>query len=133
MFGKSGPLALLWAFGCFLLVLFFVFWVLDTEFFRGTPEQGGQATPLRSEKTALAHAFCAQQVAKERRQGSAAVRTSDDYTAWDLGFNRYLVKAKIERADAPTKTRNYLCKIIWQGGNEQAPESWVVQSIEYIQ
>jgi hypothetical protein len=133
MFTKRALLTAVGAFGGFFLVLFFVFWALDTEFFRGDPEQGGQETPIRNEKTALAYAFCAQHVAKERRQETATAPAVEDYTAWDLGFNRYLIKAPIEHTDRPASTGNYLCRIKWRGSDEQSPDSWVVQSVEYVQ
>lgn len=129
MFDTPGPLTRLWAFGG----LFFVFWVLDTEFFRSNPGQGGQETPIHNEKTALAQVFCEQQVLNERPLDATVTRYSKDSIAWDLGFNRYLVKAATERADDLPQPRPYLCKIVWQGGNAHASDSWIVQSLEYIQ
>jgi hypothetical protein len=132
MYEKPGPLTLLWAFGGFFLVLFFVFWMLDTEYFRGNPDEGGQETPVRDDRAVHAHAFCARYITQQLRLDPLVSRSLPDYTVWDIGFNRYLVKAAIERADDPTQTRHYLCRILRRGGDPQTPESWTVQGVESI-
>jgi hypothetical protein len=125
---KLGPWILVAAFGGFFLALFLVFKVLDTKFFRGDPELGGSASPIENEKTALAHAYCAAAAAKSLGEGGS--RSLPGYTAWDIGFNRYLVKASLESPDRPGRGKTYLCKILDQGGS--APGDWVVQSLEYL-
>jgi hypothetical protein len=125
---KLGPWILVAAFGGFFLALFLVFKVLDTELFRGDPELGGSASPIRNEMTALAHARCAEAAAKSL--GRDSVRSLPDYTAWDIGFNRYLVKAAVERPDQPGREKTYLCKVLSQGDSE--PAQWAVQSLEYL-
>jgi len=132
VFKKSGAMVVLVALGGFFLVLFLVSKVLDTEFFRGTPEQGGQATPIQGERAALAHTFCAQHVARQLNFGQTGTFASPQYTAWDLGFDRYLVRAQIERTNDPTGTRRYLCKIVFQGGDENDINNWVVQSVDFV-
>lgn len=127
---KLGPWILVAAFGGFFLVLFIVFQILDTEFFRGDPELGGSASPIRNEKTALAHAHCAEAAARNQGQAAGEARTLPDYTAWDIGFSRYLVKATLEDPSQPGRGKTYLCKILDQG--EAAPDEWAVQSIEYL-
>lgn len=127
---KLGPWILVAAFGGFFLVLFVVFWVLDTELFRGDPELGGSASPISNAKTALAHARCAEAAAKSQGRAADGARTLPDYTAWDIGFSRYLVKATLEDPKAPGRGKTYLCKILDQG--EAAPGEWAVQSIEYL-
>lgn len=128
----SGAVIVLGALGGFFLVLFLVSKVLDTEFFRGTPEQGGQATPIHDERAALAHAFCLQSVARQLGIQQTDTFASPQYTAWDLGFDRYLVRAQIERTDDPTGARRYLCKIVFRGGDENDINNWVVQSIDFL-
>lgn len=125
---KLGPWILVGAVVGFFVALFVVFKVLDTEFFRGDPEQGGSASPVRNEKTVLAYTHCAAAAAKE--PGQAGARTLPDYTAWDIGFDRYLVKATLENPGEPGRARTYICKIIDRGG--AVSEQWVVESIEYL-
>jgi hypothetical protein len=129
---KSGAIIVPVALGGFFLVLFLVSKVLDTAFFRGTPDQGGKATPIHDERAALAHGFCAQYVARRLNFNQAGTHALPQYTAWDLGFGRYLVRAEIERTDDPTGTRRYLCKIVLQGGDEYDINNWVVQSIDLL-
>lgn len=121
------PLA---AFGGFFLVLLIVFKVLDTEFFRGDPDLGGSATPARNEKTALAHAFCAQTAIERLAWNQDRARSLPDYTAWDLGFDRYLVQAMVENSAEPGQGQTYLCKVLNQGGGSAAGD-WAVQSVEF--
>lgn len=133
MFRKSGPMAILAAFIGFFLVLFLVFEVLDTEFFRGDPDRGGEATPTRNERTALAHAYCARDATRRLDLDEAGTRALPDYTAWDMGFDRYLVRARLERTDDPVRTRQYLCKIVFQAGPGSGGGDWQVQSIDFVQ
>lgn len=98
---KPGALTLFWAFGGFFLVLFFVFWMLDTEFFRGNPRGGRSGDP--GQMAVHAHAFCAWCVTQRLRLDSLMSPSLPDCKVWDIGFDRYyLVKAAIERADDPT-------------------------------
>ena len=112
----SGPMILVAAFGGFFLVLFLVFAVLDTEFFRGDPDRGGSQIAVKNAKTAAAHAHCAKKAGAENAPDA-------DYTAWDLGFDRYLVKAGNGAVKA------YVCHIVNPGGTEE----WRVQSIEFLE
>lgn len=127
---KIGPWILVAAFGGFFLILFVVFKVLDTEFFRGDPELGGSASPISNERTALAHVHCAEAAAKDQGKTAGEIRSLPDYTAWDIGFSRYLVKATLENPKEPGRGKTYLCKILNQG--DSASGEWVVQSIEYL-
>lgn len=128
---KPTLLTVLLAFGSFFVVVALVRWVINSEWYRGTAEQGGQATPVKNEQTALAHAFCAKQVAQRLKLDAATSSPSADYTAWDIGFNRYLVKARLDRTDQPQLPRHYLCRILYQGGQRDEPGNWEVQSIGF--
>lgn len=112
-----GPLILVAAFGGFFLVLLLVFQVLDTEFFRGDPDLGGSAVAVKNAKTLAAHRECA-------REARTEASPETDYTAWDLGFERYLVKVQARGAAKP-----YLCRIANPGG----AETWTVQSLEFLE
>lgn len=112
----SGPLVLLAAFGGFFLALFLVFQVVDSEFFRGDPDLGGSAVAVKNAKTLEAHARCA--------EAAHAAHPPADYTAWDLGFDRYLVKVGM----GDGAVRPYLCRALNPGG----AEAWTVQSLEYL-
>lgn len=127
---KSGLLILAAAFGGFFLVLFIVFEVLDTEFFRGDPAQGGSASPIVNEKTELARSYCSKSVAQLLRVESAQLRGLPDYTAWDIGFDRYLVKASVDNPARPGQSKTYICKVLDQ--RDASPENWVVQSVEFL-
>jgi hypothetical protein len=126
----TGPWIPVAAFGGFFLVLFIVFRVLNTEYFRGDPDQGGSAIPVRNEKTVLAHAYCAKSVIQRLGMNPDRARALPEYTAWDIGFNRYLVKAAVEDPDRTGRGKAYLCRLAEQEGS--ASGSWVVQSIEYL-
>lgn len=127
---RSGILVLIAAFGGGVLLLFFVFAVLNTEFFRGDPEQGGSANPVANEKTATAHSFCSESVAQILHLDVALVRSRPDYTAWDIGFGRYLVKAAVENPTEPQQSKTYICKVL--DNRDASPESWIVQSVEFL-
>ncbi len=125
----SGPMMLVAALGGFFLVLFFVYWVLETEFFRGDPDLGGSAVAVKNGKTALAHERCARAVARDGRMDTGLPGAPADYTAWDLGFGRYLVKAQARASEAPERAKAYLCRVSNQGG----AEDWTIQGIEYLE
>jgi len=120
---KLGPWIVVAAFAGFFLVLFIVFKVLDTEVFRGDPELGGSASPIENAKTAQAHEVC--RGAAVKQPGWESGRVLLDYTAWDIGFNRYLVKATLEKPDQPGRGKTYICKVSDDGG-------WTVQSLEFL-
>lgn len=130
MFRQSGFLILVAAFVGFFLVLFFVFKVLNTELFRGDPAQGGSASPVANEKTALAFSYCSESVAKLLRADVGAVGKLADYIAWDIGFDRYLIKAAVSNPTQPGRSKTYICKVAAQG--DATPGSWVVQSVEFL-
>ena len=128
MLKLTGPVLLVAAFGGFFLALFIVFQVLDTEFFRGDPELGGSAIAIRNAKTDLAQAQCARAALRDAGMDAGNALASPDYTAWDLGFDRYLVKSQARAAGAPAQSKSYLCRILNPGGGE----IWTVQSLEYL-
>jgi hypothetical protein len=130
MSNTRGLLIVAAAFGGFFLVLFIVFKVLNTEFFRGDPELGGSAQPIVNEKTALAFARCVERAAKDLRLAPDRSRPPAEYTAWDIGFDRYLVKATVEDGGTPPRGRTFLCKISDPGGAEVA--GWEIQSLEFL-
>lgn len=132
MFEKSGPILTLAAFVGFFLTLFLVFRVLETEFFRGDPDLGGEATPIRNAKTALAHSSCARYAAQRLNLDATKTLALPEYTAWDLGFDRYLVKANVQRTDDPAWTQPYLCKIVFRGSQDQDAGNWLVQNIDFV-
>ncbi|CAL1239045.1 hypothetical protein [Candidatus Methylocalor cossyra] len=122
---QPGPWMLVAAFGGFFLVLFVVFQVTDLEFFRGDPERGGSALPVRTPSTDQAHRECTRWVVEHLRLEAGRVHSLPDYTAWDLGFDRYLVKAELAGEDG-VPARTYLCRVRLQG------EAWAVESVEYL-
>jgi hypothetical protein len=126
----TGPWIPIAAIGGFFLLLFVAFQVLNLEFFRGDPEQGGSATPIKNEKTALAHAYCTKSAIEGLHLDPERARVLPEYTAWDIGFNRYLVKATVEDANGPGRGKTYLCKVLDQGGSGE--ENWALQSLEYL-
>jgi hypothetical protein len=121
----SGPMLLVAAFGGFFLALFIVFLVLDTEFFRGDPDLGGSAIAAKTGKTDLAYQQCREEAAREARQELAKGTEPPDYTAWDLGFGRYLIKARLGQPSAPGRT--FLCRIAGRG------DGWTVEGMEYLE
>lgn len=127
----TGPWMPIAAIGGFFLLLFVVFQVLDLEFFRGDPDQGGSAIPVENEKTALAHAHCARAAIERLRLDPERARARSEYTAWDIGFHRYLVKAGVEEGQEPDRGKTYLCKIVEQD-DSGAEQRWIVQSLEYL-
>ncbi len=112
------------AFGGFFLILFLVFKILDTEFFRGDPDLGGSAHPVTNAQTDAAHRFCAERAGAKLGLGGGQAAIPADYIAWDLGFSRYLVKASLI---APAPPRTYLCKVLHRGD-----EDWSLQSLDFI-
>ncbi|MFN5745999.1 MAG: hypothetical protein ACK443_07935 [Methylococcaceae bacterium] len=117
-------------FAGFFLLLFLAYLILETEFFRGDPALGGQETPLRNALTDSAHEYCDKAVLGTLRLGtqpSAAVAA--DYTAWDIGFSRYLVKGLVH---VPNGTRDYLCRINKKGDDPGAKANWQLESLELI-
>lgn len=112
-------------------MLFIVFKVLDTEFFRGDPDQGGSASPVRNEKTALAHAHCSEAVSELVARDGGEAGILPGYTAWDIGFDRYLVKAVVQTPGNAGKPRTFLCKVVEQA--DPPPPRWVVQSIDFLE
>ena len=130
MQNKSGLLILASAFGGFFLILFIVYKVLDWEFFRGDPALGGSASPVVNEKTERARDFCYESVARILQVGVAQVREQPDYTSWDIGFDRYLIKASVNDPVRPGKTKTYICKV--QGRGDSDAEGWTVQSVEFL-
>lgn len=125
---KYSPLTLLAAFSGFFFVLLVTFKILDTEPFRGNVEQGGQASPVTNAMTERAHNFCALYIARsQNRQTPGEFKSSKDYLVWDLGFNRYLVKAQ-----PPGIGPAYLCKIIYRGGDSAEAKNWSLQSVDFV-
>jgi hypothetical protein len=122
----TGPVLLIAAFGGFFLALFLVFQVLDTEFFRGDPDLGGSAQPVRNPKTDLAQTHCAEAAIQQAGLDAQQWRALPEYTAWDIGFDRFLVKGAARAAQAPAKS--YLCRVLNPGGGA----SWTVQSLEFL-
>jgi hypothetical protein len=124
-FEKLGPGTLIVAFGGFFLAVFIVFEVLNLEFFRGDPDLGGHATPIRDGNAALAHEQCARAVSGNLGLDPQAGGGSD-YTAWDIGFGRYLVKAAVPSGGKGAAAGHYLCTVLRQA------DRWAVQSLEYV-
>ena len=120
-----GLLTVAAAFGGFFLVLFVVFKVLNSEFFRGDPELGGSARPVANAGTAAAEAHCRQRANELLHLPAGAADARPEVTAWDLGFGRYLVKSSAA-AGGPGAGRGYVCKILDEGAR------WTVQSIDFL-
>lgn len=124
----AGPVLLVAAFGGFFLALFLVFQVLDTEFFRGDPDLGGSAQAVHSSKTDAAQAHCAQAAVQQAGLDASQWTAAPEYTAWDIGFDRFLVKGAVRAASSPAQAKPYLCRALNPGGGDQ----WTVQSLEFL-
>lgn len=124
----TGPVLLIAALGGFFVVLFLVFQVLDTEFFRGDPDLGGSAQAVRNPKTDLAQTHCAEAAIQQAGLDAQHWTASPEYTAWDTGFDRFLVKGAAHAVPPSSQVKPYLCRILNPGGGE----SWTVQSLEFL-
>jgi hypothetical protein len=117
-------------FAGFFLLLFLAYLILETEFFRGDPALGGQETPIRNALTESAHEYCDKAVWDTLRPGTQpSVAVAADYTAWDIGFGRYLVKSFVQ---VPNGTKDYLCRINQKGNDPGAKAHWQIESLELI-
>lgn len=122
--------------------LFFVqFWlvptvvktVTDTEWLRGNPEEGGNASPVSDESTAAAYVQCNRHLQLQQPKTPLLFPNLPE-RSWDLGFGRYMIAgmgtASADNAD--TMTHRYLCRIRFLGGGLSDNQNWKLDALEAI-
>lgn len=115
------------------VILPFVTKVTGTELFTGKSEQGGQNTAINDDRTAMAFIQCNNRL-RESLDGSDSVDFSQqDYTAWNIGFGRYVVKSYFDETDPSgiLLRKNYACEIVYVGGDELKADNWTLLGIDY--
>lgn len=110
----------------------FVMTVIHTRFFTGDPKQGGQATAIRDNMTAMASILCKALIKQQLPAKQSATFPEYDYKAWNIGFGRYLVQSHIdvEIAGSVSQRNIILCKIKYTGGDETDPNNWRLIGID---
>lgn len=107
--------------------------VTDSEWLRGTAEQGGNASPISNESTAAAYAHCNR--ALSIRSPEVHLQFPDlPERSWDLGFGRFMIAglATASNEDSTTVTHRYLCRIQHLGGELAEYQNWKVDALELI-
>ncbi len=104
----------------------------ETEWLRGTPEQGGDSRPVSNDKTALAFSHCNRHLQTIEPGRRFALPSAPD-REWDLGFDRYMIRASVRSADSAsgTEQREYLCRIHYLGGDASDSLNWTVAGFEF--
>lgn len=105
--------------------------VTDTEWLRGTQEQGGESHPVENEKTAAAFSHCNHYLASTQRQVRFEFASTPD-RSWDLGFDRYMIRGIVRLTDPASglKQSEYVCRIHYNGGDDSDFENWTVSGFE---
>lgn len=106
--------------------------VTGAEWFKGSPDEGGDSLPISNERTAAAFSHCNRhlqsRMSHQRFQFSHAPDRS-----WDIGFDRYMIQASfdVDDAEAGSRRRGYLCRIHYRGGDESDAANWSVAGFEF--
>jgi hypothetical protein len=108
--------------------------VTASEWFKGTPEEGGSSIPLSSAQTERAFASCNRHLAT-RESASVLSFAPGPQKSWDIGFGRYIVQASVDvgSAGSESRRRDYLCRVHFAGGDEHDAGNWSVDGIEFSQ
>jgi hypothetical protein len=114
-------------------VLPFIMNVVESDLFVEKEKGDEQLGKISNERTALALSHC-QVFMKDRGQAPQdAVFNSDDYEAWALGNQTYLIKSYVDinRAEKGVARKAFACKIRYTGGDDADSNSWSVQGLDF--
>lgn len=107
--------------------------VTESEWLRGTQEEGGDAQPVTNAYTAAAFSHCTHHLQLSDPQTRFGVSTEPD-RSWDLGFGRYMIYATVGIVNPTSSeaTRQYICRIHYRSGDLMNFANWEVAGFEFV-
>lgn len=99
---------------------------VHTPVFTGDPKLGGQSIAVRDDRTAMASIHCKTFIRQQIPLSRSTTFPKNDYTAWDIGFGRYLIRSyvDIETPDGASQRKNFVCKLRFTGNDENNLRNW---------
>ncbi len=105
--------------------------VANSDLFTGDSSQSGEPTQVHDDRTAMALLQCNRFVQDKFDEKATLVFANTAYQAWDLGFERFLVKSQVDvtEPNEATVRKNYVCELKHTDGDLAEHSNWKLQGL----